>query len=249
MANTPTRSEIAAQQGHSAGVLAVGRPLTVALLGAPYVGKSTLFNLLAGFSQHTVTWPGTTVELRTGSPHWNEQTVQLFDLPAVYSLTANSPDEQVARDFILQQKPDVLVVLITAVNLERTLYLVSEAMELSSQIVVAVNMMDVAEKSGILLEERVLQAALGVPVVAMTASKGKGVSELLAAVSEVATEPSTYTPRLPEMEPALETLVLHVASLLDEPGVGLIPGPVAGPEAVGGRPGCAPSGSAKPTGG
>src|SRR5512133_201325 len=98
------------------------RPVTVALLGAPYVGKATIFNLLAGLSQHTHLWPGTPVEVRSGRHQLGGRMVDLTDLPAVYSLGSNSADERVAREFILGERPDALVVVLNAGNLEHTLY-------------------------------------------------------------------------------------------------------------------------------
>jgi ferrous iron transport protein B len=190
------------------------RSLTIALLGAPYVGKSTLFNHLAGFSQHSANWPGTGVEIRTGTHGRGDDLLQIVNLPSAYSLGATTPDERVTRDFILHRGPDVLVVVLSAVHLERTLYLVSEALELEIPVVVAVNMMDVAEKTGIRLEPEVLEAALGVPVVTMAAAKGRGVAELLDRVVKVVRGDLPYRPRHPELSPELETVVREVEDLI-----------------------------------
>jgi len=97
----------------------------VALAGAPNVGKSTVFNLLTGLSQHVGNWPGKTVEQKTGTFRYNDLTFQLVDLPGTYSLTANSLEEQVARDYLVTEKPDVVVAIVNAASLNRHLYLIS----------------------------------------------------------------------------------------------------------------------------
>jgi ferrous iron transport protein B len=99
---------------------------TIALAGQPNKGKSTLFNLLTGLNQHVGNWPGKTVEQRQGLFHYNHHEYILVDLPGTYSLTANSPEEVIAREYILHEKPDLVVAVVSAANLERSLYLVSE---------------------------------------------------------------------------------------------------------------------------
>ncbi|MHB8992941.1 MAG: ferrous iron transport protein B [Chloroflexota bacterium] len=203
-------------QAFSTRVGTARETLSVALLGAPYAGKSTLFNLLTGLSQHTGSWPGTTVELRKGIHRWGGRSLEIVELPDVYSLTASSPDEQVARDYVAREKPDVVVVLLNATNLERSLYLVAEALELPSPVVVAINMMDVAAKSGIRVEEKVLAAALGVPVVGLVASHGEGVPDLMETVEALAEAGSDYAPKRPELHPELRSLVARVERLVGE---------------------------------
>lgn len=171
----------------------------LALAGQPNTGKSTLFNLLTGLSQHTGNWPGKTVERREGRLNLNGTTARLVDLPGTYSLTANSPDELIAREFILQSRPDVVVAVVNAAQLERTLYLLAELMALDTPLVVALNMIDVATQSGVHVEAHVLEAALGVPVVPMTASKAQGVRELLGAIDRVLRGEWTCAPHPPEV--------------------------------------------------
>jgi len=190
------------------------KTLTVALAGAPNVGKSTIFNLLTGLSQHVGNWPGKTVEVKTGVHHRGDVELEIVDLPGTYSLTANSPEEQVARDYIIERRPDVVVVALNAANLERTLYLVAEALELPSPVVVAINMVDVAGAEGTRVEPGVLQAVLGVPVVPMVASRGEGVRELVEAAVRLARGTSSYTPKRPEPGPGLGALVGRVEELL-----------------------------------
>src|SRR5574340_1697478 len=120
----------------------------IALAGQPNLGKSTLFNLLTGLNQHVGNWPGKTVERREGRFDLEGETIRLVDLPGTYSLTANSPEEVIAREFIVREQPDVVVAVVSAANLERSLYLLAELLALHAPVVVALNMMDVARQEG-----------------------------------------------------------------------------------------------------
>jgi len=145
--------------------------ITVALAGQPNVGKSTVFNMLTGLNQHVGNWPGKTVEFKTGELVLNETLIHLVDLPGTYSLTANSEEERIARDFIIREKPDVVIAIVNAALLERNLYLVAELLALDVPIVLGLNMIDVANQQGLRIEVNVLEAALRVPVVPIIASK------------------------------------------------------------------------------
>jgi len=180
--------------------LATGTPV-IALAGQPNMGKSTLFNLLTGLNQHVGNWPGKTVERRQGTFDLNGQPALLVDLPGTYSLTANSPEEVIAREYILREKPAVVVAVVSAANLERSMYLVAELAALEAPLVVALNMMDVAEQEGILVDAHVLEAALGLPVIPMTASRALGVKELLRVVEKVIIGEVAFSPCLPEIRP------------------------------------------------
>jgi len=171
----------------------------VALAGQPNVGKSTIFNLLTGLSQHVGNWPGKTIEQKTGTFQRDGTCFELVDLPGTYSLTANSLEELVARDYIITQRPDVVVVILDAATMERNLYLVAEMLPLPSKVVVALNMIDVARQEGVQIEPEVLQAALGVPVVPMTATRNQGVSELVEVIAQLACGELPYEPKLPEI--------------------------------------------------
>ncbi len=175
-----------------------GTPV-IALAGQPNMGKSTVFNLLTGLNQHVGNWPGKTVERREGRFDLNGRQALLVDLPGTYSLTANSPEEVIAREFILREKPDLVVAVVSAANLERSLYLVAELAALDAPLVVALNMMDVAEQEGLRVEPHVLEAALGVPVVPMVASKAAGVRELLTVAERVLNGEQAAGPRPPEV--------------------------------------------------
>jgi ferrous iron transport protein B len=154
-------------------------------VGQPNVGKSTVFNLLTGMNQHVGNWPGKTVERKEGIHTCDGMDIQIVDLPGTYSLTANSLEERITRDYIIREKPDVVVMVADAASLERNLYLLSEMLCLPSPVVLALNMVDVAEQQGVKVEPHVLEAALGMPVVPMTATKNQGVRELMEVVLRV----------------------------------------------------------------
>ena len=187
---------------------------TIALAGQPNMGKSTLFNLLTGLNQHVGNWPGKTVEQRQGSFQFEEHAYQLVDLPGTYSLTANSPEEVIAREYILREKPDLVVAVVSAANLERSLYLVSELICLPVPLVVALNMIDVAEQEGVQVDAGVLQAALGVPVVPVVATKARGVKDLLNEVELVFEGRRILMPRLPEVNDEHRLVIDQVSDLI-----------------------------------
>lgn len=174
---------------------------TIALMGQPNVGKSTIFNMLTGLNQHVGNWPGKTVERRTGTFEHDGVHVEIIDLPGTYCLTAASPEERVARDYIIQSRPDVVLVILNAAALERNLYLVTELLALPAPIVIGLNMLDVAREQGFDVEPAVLSAAIGVPVIAMTASRGEGVRELIDVALNVVRNGPAQTPSRPEIRP------------------------------------------------
>ncbi len=192
--------------------ITAGTPL-IALAGQPNMGKSTLFNMLTGLNQHVGNWTGKTVERREGTFRHNGREFCLVDLPGTYSLTANSPEEVVAREFIVRERPQVVVAVVSAANLERSLYLVAELISLSAPVVIALNMMDVAAQEGIVVQPEVLAAALGIPVVPMTASKAIGVRELLQVVEDVLAGKIICSPKLPEVRSDHREILKKIESL------------------------------------
>jgi ferrous iron transport protein B len=188
----------------------------IALAGSPNVGKSSIFNALTGLSQHVGNWPGKTVEQKSGTCSIAGRTLQVVDLPGTYSLTANSLEEQLTRDFIIKEHPDAVVVVVNAATLERTLYLLAEISELSAPVVVAVNMMDVAVHQGLRIEPEVLQAALGIPVVALVATRTAGSQALLEVVEGVVCGRIPAQPQRPELDPELEALLAQLEAMLGE---------------------------------
>jgi ferrous iron transport protein B len=188
----------------------------VALAGQPNVGKSTVFNVLTGLNQHVGNWPGKTVERKEGAFTYDGATYRLVDLPGTYSLTANSAEEVIAREFIIREKPDVVVAMVDAAILERSLYLVAELLPLGAPVVVGLNMIDVAEQEGFRVEPEVLEAALGAKVVPMVASKNVGVRELVAAIDEVVRDDYAYAPKLPEIRADHQRVLAEIGALIDD---------------------------------
>ena len=154
----------------------------IALAGNPNVGKSTVFNNLTGLNQHTGNWPGKTVTNATGKCiHKNKEFI-LVDIPGTYSLMANSVEEEVARDFICFGDPDATIVIVDATCLERNLNLVLQTIEITTNVIVCVNLMDEAKRKGIIINTQKLSTILGVPVIGTSATTGKGLEELMDSV-------------------------------------------------------------------
>ncbi len=173
----------------------------VALAGNPNTGKSTVFNALTGLRQHTGNWPGKTVARAEGGFEFEGARYKLVDLPGTYSLLSNSLDEEIARDFILFAQPDVTVIVVDATRLERNLNLTLQVLEITSRVVVCLNLVDEAQRHGIVVDDRQLARELGVPVVPTSAAYGRGLPELLQAIAEVATGQVAPRPRRLEAEP------------------------------------------------
>jgi ferrous iron transport protein B len=183
------------------------KPVTVALVGNPNAGKSTLFNALSGLRQHVGNYPGVTVEMKKGSFTVGDTRFDLIDLPGTYSLAARSPDEMVAVDLLLGRRPeepppDVIVSIVDASNLDRHLYLTTQVMELGKPVVLAVNMIDVAAGQGVSIDVAKLAAETGLTVVPVQANKGTGLDKLREAVRAAAT--ARNAPTAPKLPAALE---------------------------------------------
>ncbi|HIP63579.1 MAG TPA: GTP-binding protein [Archaeoglobus profundus] len=154
----------------------------VALVGNPNVGKSVIFNALTGGRQSVGNWPGTTVEKKEGVLKYKGMEFHVADLPGIYSFAASSIDEKIARDYILQERPDVVVNVVDASNLERNLYLTMQLIEMEVTMVVALNKMDLAKSKGYKIDVKKLSKELGLPVIPMIAVKNKGIEELKEAI-------------------------------------------------------------------
>ena len=145
--------------------------ITIALAGNPNCGKTTMFNALTGANQFVGNWPGVTVEKKEGRLKGRKD-VSIMDLPGIYSLSPYTLEEVVARNYLIQEKPDVILNLVDASNIERNLYLTTQLLELGIPVVIALNMMDVVRKNGDQIDGAKLSAALGCPVVETSAIKG-----------------------------------------------------------------------------
>ena len=192
----------------------MAKEITIALAGNPNSGKTTVFNNLTGAHQHVGNWPGVTVEKKEGSYRYRGYKVKVVDLPGVYSLTAYSPDEVVARNFILEDRPDVVVDIVDASNLERNLYLTVQLIELEANLVVALNMMDVAESRNYKIDADSLTRELGAPVIPMIATRKESHNKLLQEIVNVFEDKTIikkiklyYGSELEEHIKELETLI------------------------------------------
>ncbi|OPX58530.1 MAG: hypothetical protein A4E25_01642 [Methanobacterium sp. PtaB.Bin024] len=170
--------------------------IKIALAGNPNVGKSTLFNRLTGMRQHVGNWPGKTVEKKEGTFQYNHHEIEVVDLPGNYSLTAYSVEEVVSRDYIVGEKPDVIVNIIDAANLERNLYLTVQMMELGANLVLALNMNKFAREKGLKINKNELSELLGVPVIEIEAVDKTGSDELLKTIVKVSKSPNVVLDRL-----------------------------------------------------
>ncbi|MFZ5772606.1 MAG: Fe(2+) transporter permease subunit FeoB [Thermodesulfobacteriota bacterium] len=186
------------------------KSFTIGVAGNPNCGKTTLFNALTGARQRVGNWPGVTVERKTGSYKHHNDEVQLVDLPGIYSLTASSVDEEVARDYIVARGADLIVNIVDASNIERNLYLTSQMLEMQVPMLIALNMMDVARDKQITIDIDGLAEKLGVPVVPIVASKNEGVESLKRAIDLAVREKKTPKVRVRYPEPfsrAMEELL------------------------------------------
>ncbi len=166
------------------------KQLTIALAGNPNCGKSSMFNNLTGTHQHVGNWPGVTVEKKEGVCIFEEYQIKVVDLPGTYSLTSTSLDELVARNFILHEKPDVVINIVDASNLERNLYLTSQFLEMGVPLILCLNMTDRADSRGFKIDIGRLSEYLGIPVVPTVGHRNQGTDKLLEAIVRVARQPA-----------------------------------------------------------
>lgn len=206
-----------AQIGHleRLGVNAGKTDFVVALAGNPNTGKSTIFNALTGLRQHTGNWPGKTIARAEGVFAYAGKRFKVVDLPGTYSLLSASPDEEVARDFILFGRPDVTVVVADATRLERNLNLVLQVLQITDRVVVCANLMDEAKAHGLTVDCRGLARDLGVPVVPTAARHGEGIEALLKEMFGVASGQTVCRPyrlkyEVPGLRGAMEKLTAQL---------------------------------------
>ena len=159
--------------------------IRIALAGNPNCGKTTMFNDLTGANQYVGNWPGVTVEKKEGK-YTKDKEVTITDLPGIYSLSPYSPEEIVARDYLLDGGPDAVINLVDATNLERNLYLTSQILNLGVPVVLALNMMDLVEKNGDKIDVAGLSKELGCPVIPTSALRGRGMEDVVNAAIDAA---------------------------------------------------------------
>ncbi|UWG95921.1 50S ribosome-binding GTPase [Dehalobacter sp. DCM] len=199
------------------GITAKNDQMVIALAGNPNVGKSTVFNALTGLRQHTGNWPGKTVDNAQGTFTYRNKSFLLVDLPGTYSILAHTVEEEIARDFICFGKPDVTVVVLDATSLERNLNLALQVIEITSQVIICVNLIDEAKKKKISIDFAGLEKDLGVPVVATAARQGEGLNDLKEAVYQVTLGPKSGQPKqiqyCREIEDTVEMLLPKIEQL------------------------------------
>ena len=160
-----------------------------ALAGNPNSGKTTLFNCLTGSTAHVGNWPGVTVDKREGTYKKCAEPISIVDLPGIYSLSPYSPEEVISRNYVLDEKPDCVINIVDATNLERNLYLTTQILEIDVPVVIALNMIDVVNKQGDKIDEKELEKRLGVPVVKISALRKEGLTELMEKAYEASKKP------------------------------------------------------------
>ncbi len=189
----------------------------IALAGNPNTGKSTVFNSLTGMKQHTGNWPGKTVATAFGSFEVKDSSFLLVDLPGTYSLLANSAEEEIARDFICFDKPDATVVVTDATCLERNLNLALQILEITSSVILCINLIDEANRKGISVNTDGLSEILGIPVIATNARDGVGLHDLKSAIYDLTMENTQTNPYRIQYDQSIEEAIEKLESLLPSP--------------------------------
>lgn len=192
--------------------------IKIALGGNPNCGKTTLFNQLTGSNQYVGNWPGVTVEKKEGKVKYKDRDITVTDLPGIYSLSPYTPEEIVTRNCLLNDKPDIIIDLVDATNIERNLYLTTQLAELEVPVIIALNMIDLLEKRGDKIDCQKLQKEFGIPVVAISASKNVGIDKLIEKTVEIADEKqktvvkNIYSPKVDRALTDIEEALLEVNS-------------------------------------
>ena len=203
------------------------KTVTMALAGNPNSGKTTIFNNLTGARQKVGNWPGVTVEKKEGTLKWDDYQLKIVDLPGTYSLTPFSIEEIAARDFILDEKPDVVVNIIDAANLERSLYLAMQIMELDRPVVFVLNMADLARAKGITIDAERLSMLLDVPVIFTVGNRDQGMDTLVeTAILAAQSFPKGKSGRKVKYNRDIEALIAELTLMLETEFHGHHPHPV-----------------------
>jgi len=192
------------------------REIKIALAGNPNSGKTTIFNGLTGARQHVANYPGVTVEVKEGSIRRDDLLLHFVDLPGTYSLAAYSPDEVAARNYLIGNRPDVVIHVVDSSNLERNLFLTVQLLELGIPLVIALNMSDVALSRGIAIDSGNLSTLLGVPVLETVGTKNRGIPELLEAAVDTALTTSEWLPRRLTYGTSADTALEELLGIITE---------------------------------
>ncbi|MEW9121809.1 MAG: ferrous iron transport protein B [Thermotaleaceae bacterium] len=190
-----------------------------ALAGNPNCGKTTLFNSLTGSNAHVGNWPGVTVERKEGKCKKSGEDINIIDLPGIYSLSPYTPEEVIARDYLSQEKPNLIINIVDASNIERNLYLTTQLMELEIPMVIALNMMDEVKKRGDQINIAGLEKELGIPIIPITATKAEGIKELIERATEQAKNPKPIKKSVLE-KTQLGDVIEGVQQILNQAGYG-----------------------------
>ncbi|MEM2104672.1 MAG: ferrous iron transport protein B [Candidatus Bathyarchaeia archaeon] len=194
------------------------RKLVIALAGNANVGKSVIFNYLTGLHQHIGNWPGKTVERAEGTLHFKGYTIDVVDLPGIYSLSTYSSEELISREYIAVEKPDIVINVVDASVLERNLFFTLQLMELETPMIIALNQMDMAKKKGIKIDIEKLEKLLGIPVIPTVAIKGIGVFRLLEKAVELIENKSSLNPIKVKYGEEVEERVAELSGMLEKIG-------------------------------
>ena len=191
----------------------------IALVGNPNCGKTTLFNHLTGSAQYVGNWPGVTVERKEGKLRNSPALIHIVDLPGIYSLSFYSPEEVITRNYIVNEKPDLIINIIDSTNLERSLYLTTQLIELNCKIILALNMSDVLRKKGKTIDYKILEKNIGLPVIPISASKSFGVDELIVKAQEILNSFSYKYPDPDIYDLNIKKAILSVEKELNNNGI------------------------------
>ncbi len=189
------------------------KKINIVLAGQGNTGKSSVFNFLTGLHQHTGNWAGKTIEKLEGTLFYKDHTIDVLDLPGIYSLTTYSVEEVISREYIVTQKPDFVIDIVDATNLERNLIFTIQLLELECPVILALNMIDLAKKKGIEIDHKKLQSILRVPVVTTVASRGRGITEVIDRVIELKETKPAYKPQGYGKE--IESCISQLAGMMD----------------------------------
>lgn len=191
-----------------------GEKINIVLAGQGNAGKSTIFNYLTGLHQHIGNWAGKTIEKREGTLFYRGYTIDVLDLPGIYSLTTFSEEERISREYIVRNKPDFVVNIVDSTNLERNLIFTLQLLELKCPVVLALNMVDIARKKGVEIDFRKLQDILGIPVIPSIATQGTGLTEIIDRIIDLKGTGSEY--KRPRYGKEIEKCISQLSDLLKD---------------------------------